>query len=121
MYIEPRPRPIRTYGITRKTRTGCGNLYLTVNVDDDGLCEMFARLGYAGGCPASMLEGCMRLASLALRCGVNPQHIVGHLTGIRCPSAILHEQRMNLSCLDAVGYTLSQVLRGEPFFGMKEE
>lgn len=112
-YLDPRPRPYIVQGITRKTATGCGNLYLNVNVDDDGICEMFAHLGKAGGCPAAMLEGCMRIASLALRCGVDPQHIVKHLIGIRCPTPVFYEGRQNLSCMDAIGYTLSQILKGE--------
>ncbi len=121
MYTEPRSRPRITHGITQKTRTGCGNLYLTVNTDDDGLCEIFATLGKAGGCPGAMLEGAMRLSSLALRCGINPQRIADHLTGIRCPNAAMHERRWNLSCMDAIGRILSQILKGEPPFEPKGE
>lgn len=112
-YLEPRPRPILVWGVTQKCPTGCGNLYLTVNVDDDGICELFAHLGKAGGCPACMLEGGMRLASVALRSGINPQQIVRHLVGIRCPIPVWHKERQVLSCLDAVGFMLSQILRGE--------
>ncbi len=112
-YIEPRSRPPVVWGITVKTTVGCGNLYLTVNTDDDGLCEMFALLGKAGGCSSGMLEGCMRLASLALRCGVSPHYVSRHLTGVRCPNPAWYEGRQILSCMDAVGYRLGQILSGD--------
>ncbi|WP_250160136.1 hypothetical protein [Caloranaerobacter azorensis] len=37
--IKPRMRPEITKGITEKVRIGCGNLYITVNYDDKGICE----------------------------------------------------------------------------------
>lgn len=112
-YLSPRERPQTVWGITIKTRTGCGNLYLVVSTDDDGLCEMFAYLGKSGGCASGMLEGCMRLASIALRAGLDPKYIAKQLTGIRCPNPIWDEGRQNLSCLDAIGHELGQILKGE--------
>lgn len=112
-YHSPRERPQTVWGVTIKLRTGCGNLYLTVNTDDDGLCELFAHLGKAGGCAAGMLEGCMKLASIALRAGMDPKHIAKQLTGVRCPNGVWDEERRVLSCLDAIGSSLGRILRGE--------
>ncbi len=78
----PRLRPIRTEGITQRIRTGEGTLYITINEDDDGLCEVFTTIGKAGGHAAAQSEAISRLISLALRSGINPKSIVKQLKGI---------------------------------------
>ncbi len=49
--IRPRQRPGITSGMTEKVKIGCGNLYVTVNYDEKGVCEIFTNLGRAGGMP----------------------------------------------------------------------
>ncbi|HPW00307.1 MAG TPA: vitamin B12-dependent ribonucleotide reductase, partial [Oscillospiraceae bacterium] len=67
--IVPRPRPDTVFGITERMRIGCGNLYVTVNYDKDGICEIFTNTGKEGGCP-SQSEATARLISVALRSGI---------------------------------------------------
>jgi ribonucleoside-diphosphate reductase alpha chain len=48
--IEPRDRPEVCNGFTERVKIGCGNLYITVNYDENGICEVFTNTGKAGGC-----------------------------------------------------------------------
>ncbi|SVC16121.1 uncharacterized protein METZ01_LOCUS268975, partial [marine metagenome] len=69
---HPRRRPNQTQGVTRRIKTGEGTLYITINKDKNGLCEVFTTIGKAGGNAAAQSEAISRLISLALRSGVNP-------------------------------------------------
>ena len=107
--IMPRPRPEVTTGFTEKFKIGCGNLYVTVNYDENGICEVFTNTGRAGGCP-SQSEATSRLVSIALRSGIDEKAIVEQLKGIRCPSTIRQKGLKVLSCPDAIGRLIEKVM-----------
>jgi len=108
--ISPRQRPKTTFGMTEKVRIGCGNLYVTVNFDEKGICEVFTNLGRAGGCP-SQSEATSRLASLSLRSGIDVQEVTEQLRGIRCHSTLRKEGLTVLSCPDAIGRVLEKAVK----------
>ncbi|MFZ5447715.1 MAG: vitamin B12-dependent ribonucleotide reductase [Thermodesulfobacteriota bacterium] len=113
-YITPRPRPERTMGVTELITTGCGKLYVTVNRDEYGFCEVFAQMGKTGGCASSQIESTGRLISLALRSGVKIDAIIKQITGIRCPSPCWTNGSQTLSCPDAIAKVLSHVAEVDP-------
>jgi ribonucleoside-diphosphate reductase alpha chain len=113
--IRPRERQKVTSGTTRKVKIGCGNLYVTVNSDEDGICEVFTALGRAGGCP-SQSEATSRLISLGLRSGIDISEITEQLKGIRCLSSIKSKQAEVLSCPDAIGRAMEDYLEANGVF-----
>ncbi|OGO16266.1 MAG: ribonucleoside-diphosphate reductase, adenosylcobalamin-dependent [Chloroflexi bacterium RBG_16_48_7] len=106
----PRQRPKVTKGITERVNTGCGYLYVTVNFDDHGICEVFSSLGKAGGCASAQLEGLCRLISLTLRSGIETASIVKQIRAIRCPQVSWEQGKLVLSCADAIGSVLEKYI-----------
>ncbi len=101
--IEPRPRPKTITGVTNKMKTSCGDLYVTVNEDENGRpFEVFCNMGKAGGCESSQNEAIGRLISLAFRSGVSPQSVIRQLIGIRCNQPYGLGKNIIHSCADAI-------------------
>jgi len=113
--IVPKKRPEVIKGTTRLMKTGCGNLYVTINEDEEGhLFELFTSMGKAGGCAASQSEAIGRLVSLAFRTNVEPDEIVKQMKGISCHSPIWHDGGRILSCSDAIANALEKYhVKGE--------
>lgn len=108
---SPRPRPEVTRGTTTKILTGCGNLYITINEDENGMpFEVFTQMGKAGGCASSQLEAIGRLVSLALRCGLDTHSIIEQLNGIRCPNPSWEKGGRIFSCADALAKVIERRL-----------
>ena len=110
--LAPRKRSRVTNGVTERVATGCGNIYVTVNSDEHGICEVFSSLGKAGGCASAQLESTCRLISLALRSGVDASAVVKHIRGIRCPSIAWEQGHSILSCPDAIASVLGNRITG---------
>jgi len=108
----PRKRAKVTTGVTEKVTTGCGHLYITVNRDEHGICEVFSHLGKTGACASAQLEATCRLISLALRSGADVASIVKQLRGIRCSSIAWEEGKAVLSCADAIASVMEKHVPG---------
>lgn len=108
--VAPRQRPEITHGITQRLETGCGHMYVTINTDTHGACEVFVQMGKVGGCASAQLEAIARLSSLALRSSIRIEAIIRQLKGIRCQSPMWHKGKMITSCGDAVGQALENFL-----------
>ena len=108
---SPRVRPTQTAGVTRRIRTGEGTLYITINEDENGLCEVFTTIGKAGGNAAAQSEAISRLISLSLRSGLDPHAIVRQLKGISGPNPTWEDGRLILSTPDAIGKALDDYIK----------
>ncbi|MEK7773391.1 MAG: vitamin B12-dependent ribonucleotide reductase [Deltaproteobacteria bacterium] len=108
---KPKSRGEVAFGVTKKMKTGCGNLYVTINEDEEGRpFEIFTQIGKAGGCVASQCEAMGRMTSLALRSGVEAQDIVRQMRGISCHLPVGYGNGKVMSCADAVAQAMEWYL-----------
>jgi ribonucleoside-diphosphate reductase alpha chain len=110
--ITPRKRGRITYGATEKIPTGEGTLYVTINQDEHGLCEVFTNIGKHGTDVAAWSEAVGRLISLCLRSGISLDSIVKQLRGITS-RPIWYDGIQILSVPDAIGLALSRYLTSD--------
>jgi len=107
--LQMRPRPKVIHGSTQQIKTGCGNMYVTINEDENGRpFEVFTAIGKAGGCAASQNESIGRLVSLALRVGVDLADVSKQLRNIACHQPIWDDGGRILSCADAIGKAMER-------------
>jgi len=106
--VEPRDRPKKTEGETRKVETPYGTLYCTINEDEHGPVEMFATVGKSGGNMESFTEALARQVSLSLRAGVHIDEIIDQMENIRSPQIAWDEEETVYSIPDAIAVALSR-------------
>ena len=115
--IKPRSRPEVTSGMTKKYLIGsCGKLYVTVNSDEKGICEVFTNTGEEG-C-AALSEALSRLISVSIRAGIDITSITHQVLGIRCITCIADRDTRVLSCPDAIGKALEFAQNGTNKFDL---
>ena len=106
-------RPQLIGGVTERVRTGHGNMYVTVNFDEQPRpFEVFANVGKAGGCDSAQIEAITRLVSLALRSGIEPTDVVEELRGITC-CPVWDAGTLVRSGPDGIALVLTRHLRGD--------
>lgn len=111
-YIVPisRSKIGKTIGTTNKFKTACGNLYITINRDDDGnIVETFVNVSKNGICKSN-IDGISRMISVALRSGTMVEEVIDQLKGINCPActrALSKGERLDgISCPDIIARTI---------------
>ncbi len=115
--LKPRPRPEVTSGMTKKYKIGgCGKLYVTVNSDENGICEVFINTGEEG-CTA-LTEAVGRLISIAIRSGIDIESVKKQVKGIRCITCIADPETHVLSCPDAMSKAIDFYLSGSNKFDL---
>jgi len=115
--IKPRPRPEVTHGMTKKYKIGnCGKLYVTVNSDENGICEVFINTGEEG-CTA-LTEAVGRLISIAIRSGIDIDSVKKQVEGIRCITCIADPETHVLSCPDAMAKAIDFYMNGSNKFDL---
>jgi ribonucleoside-diphosphate reductase alpha chain len=105
--LHKRLRPDVLTGTTRKMRSPLGDIYVTINEDEEGRpFEVFTTLGKAGGAAMADAEALGRMISLALRSGIPMPDIAKQLRGISCDRAVGIGPNKILSMPDAIGQVL---------------
>jgi ribonucleoside-diphosphate reductase alpha chain len=104
-------RPKILHGTTIKIKTGCGNLFVTVNFDKDNKpYEVFARLGKSGSCFLSQIQSLTTIISIAIQGGIPIEKIIEKLKGHRCSNPIITDGEEILSCSDALAKAIKIIL-----------
>ncbi|MFA5015544.1 MAG: vitamin B12-dependent ribonucleotide reductase [Actinomycetota bacterium] len=117
--LKPRSRPEVTRGMTKKYKIGnCGKLYVTVNSDENGICEVFINTGEEG-CTA-LTEAVGRLISVAIRSGIDIESVKKQVIGIRCITCIADNDTHVLSCPDAMGKAIEFYMNGSNKFDLSK-
>ncbi len=106
-----RRRPQVLRGHTMKMMSPLGDMYVTINEDDQGRpFEVFCTLGKAGGAAMADAEALGRLISLALRSGIPIADVRDQLRGISCDRAVGVGPHKVLSAPDAIGQAIERYL-----------
>jgi ribonucleoside-diphosphate reductase alpha chain len=100
-------------GKTYEIRTGCGDLYITINSDSIGIFEILIKMGKGGGCASAQNEVAGRLITTALRHGVPIKALVKQISGISCHSVYGVGNDMVTSCSDAIVKAITKHMEGD--------
>jgi ribonucleoside-diphosphate reductase alpha chain len=115
----PRVRPKVTVGRTERVETPRGRIYVVVNEDEWGVNEVFVHSF------DDEAEACGRLASLALRAGVDPREVIEQLWRVQSKEVAFDRSSTGTTVrvttiAQAVALALGRALYGEAFRPDKE-
>jgi ribonucleoside-diphosphate reductase alpha chain len=115
----PRPRPKVTSGRTERVETPRGRVYVVVNEDEWGVCEVFVHSLDVEA------EAIGRLASLALRGGIDPRQVIEQLWRVQSKEVAFDRSASGTvvrvsTIAQAVALALGRALYGDDFRPDKE-
>jgi ribonucleoside-diphosphate reductase alpha chain len=105
---QPQERPDALPSITHKISTGLGRLYITVTSFQNKPFEIFCSIGKSGYSTMADAEAIGRLASLALRSGIEPKEVASQLKGIGGSEPTFHNGNLIQSIPDAIAQVLEK-------------
>lgn len=97
-------RPKTLEGTTHKVKSGCCDLYVTVNTDAGRPVEVFIQTAGTGCNASNVALG--RMISVALQNNIDVKDVVKQLSKVNCISAIKNKNSEGKSCADVVGKCL---------------
>ncbi|MDR7420094.1 MAG: adenosylcobalamin-dependent ribonucleoside-diphosphate reductase [Armatimonadota bacterium] len=111
---QPRPRPKVTAGRTERIETPRGRVYVVINEDEMGLCEVFVHSLDVEA------EAIGRLASLSLRGGIDPRDVIEQLWRVQSKEVAFDRSAdgtvVRVSTIaQAVALALGRALYGDAF------
>lgn len=96
-------------GQTHRVQTHEGEMFVTVNVDEDGRpFEVFVDIGKSGGLAESIVEGLARQIALNLRTGTPLDEVIEQLDGIRGPQTVFYKGDQIRSIPDGIAHVLEE-------------
>ncbi|MCL2869936.1 adenosylcobalamin-dependent ribonucleoside-diphosphate reductase, partial [Candidatus Saccharibacteria bacterium] len=110
-YVIPRERPDIVFGFTEKVKTSSGTMYITINDDEFGPCEIFSTVGKAGGDISAHMEGIARAVSAGLAHWISPHKFVKTFRNIRDGKPPMFGKGGQIqSCEDAIGIVMEHAI-----------
>jgi ribonucleoside-diphosphate reductase alpha chain len=109
--MTKQPRPQSLNSTTIEMPCPCGNVYVTVTIQNGNPFEIFARLGKNGGCAAAVVSGICSTMSIGLRSGVNLIDLATGLESISCHrNQAWFDGKPVVSCVDAIAKAVKEVM-----------
>lgn len=111
--LQRKARPYILQGRTFRMKCEAGNLYITVNSDEEGNpFEVFIHLGKAGTTVNTLTEALGRILSLSLQYSIPPMELINQLQGIKAGESRLTQEdgEVTTSIPDAIALALEKVL-----------
>lgn len=104
-------RPTVLEGYTFRMNCEEGKLYVTVNLNDQNVKEVFIHVGKGGSTVNTLTEALGRVISISLQYGVPLQAIIEQLRGIRTGEIYIQpDGGKTTSIPDAIAYALEMVV-----------
>lgn len=106
-------RPLALQGHTYQVKTGCGTMYVILNMLGNSLHEILIKNGKAGGCASAQCDLVGRLLTTAVKNNIPMAEVVKDISGISCHVPVMSHGRMIKSCADGIASAIHDFLSEE--------